>query len=124
MSRANGVALPSPPSGRVAAATPASAAPANFRREHFSPPPFIGQQIVESDDEPPEEPPKSSTDPSVFIGNLPYDLSEALLSELLSQFGPLEAVRLLRDSAGQDLREVELCVASGPGQRGCTTWRA
>lgn len=31
---------------------------------------------------------------------------------------------LLRDSAGQDLREVELCVASGPGQRGCTTWRA
>lgn len=31
--------------------------------------------------------------------------------------------RLLQDSAGDDLREVELCVASGPGQKGCTVWR-
>ena len=30
---------------------------------------------------------------------------------------------LLRQSAGEELREVELCVASGPGQRGCASWR-
>jgi 6-pyruvoyltetrahydropterin/6-carboxytetrahydropterin synthase len=29
---------------------------------------------------------------------------------------------LLRDSAGDDLHEVELCVASGPGQKGCASW--
>ena len=31
--------------------------------------------------------------------------------------------RLLSDSAGDDLREVELCVSSGPGQKGCASWR-
>lgn len=31
--------------------------------------------------------------------------------------------RLLEDSADDDLREIELCVASGPGQKGCATWR-
>jgi len=31
--------------------------------------------------------------------------------------------RLLEASAGEDLREVELCVSSGPGQRGCAIWR-
>ena len=30
--------------------------------------------------------------------------------------------RLLQDSTGEDLREVELCVASGPGQKGCASW--
>ena len=30
--------------------------------------------------------------------------------------------RLLQASAGDDLREVELCVASGPGQKGCASW--
>jgi 6-pyruvoyltetrahydropterin/6-carboxytetrahydropterin synthase len=30
--------------------------------------------------------------------------------------------RLLRDSAGDNLQEVELCVASGPGQKGCASW--
>ena len=30
---------------------------------------------------------------------------------------------LMEASAGDDLREVQLCVASGPGQRGCATWR-
>ena len=29
---------------------------------------------------------------------------------------------LLADSAGDDLREIELCVASGPGQKGCASW--
>ena len=30
--------------------------------------------------------------------------------------------RLLQDSVDEDLREVELCVASGPGQKGCASW--
>lgn len=30
--------------------------------------------------------------------------------------------KLLEASEGEDLREVELCVASGPGQRGCSVW--
>jgi 6-pyruvoyltetrahydropterin/6-carboxytetrahydropterin synthase len=29
---------------------------------------------------------------------------------------------LLADSAGDDLREIELCVASGPGQKACANW--
>ena len=31
--------------------------------------------------------------------------------------------QLVYASADDDLREIELCVASGPGQRGCATWR-
>jgi len=31
--------------------------------------------------------------------------------------------KLLQESIGEDLREVELCVASGPGQKGCSIWR-
>ncbi len=31
--------------------------------------------------------------------------------------------RLLEASGGEDLREVDLCVASGPGQKGCACWR-
>ena len=31
--------------------------------------------------------------------------------------------RLLQDCASDDLREIELCVSSGPGQKGCATWR-
>ncbi|MEH6610416.1 MAG: 6-carboxytetrahydropterin synthase [Halioglobus sp.] len=27
-------------------------------------------------------------------------------------------------SEGEDLREIEVCVASGPGQKGCAIWRA
>jgi 6-pyruvoyltetrahydropterin/6-carboxytetrahydropterin synthase len=30
--------------------------------------------------------------------------------------------RLVVASAEDDLREIELCVASGPGQKGCSTW--
>ena len=29
---------------------------------------------------------------------------------------------LLEESAADDLREIELCVASGPGQKGCASW--
>jgi 6-pyruvoyltetrahydropterin/6-carboxytetrahydropterin synthase len=32
--------------------------------------------------------------------------------------------QLLAASVDDDLREVELCVASGPSQRGCSQWRA
>jgi len=32
--------------------------------------------------------------------------------------------QLVAQSAGEDLREIELCVASGPGQRGCSIWRS
>lgn len=38
------------------------------------------------------------------------EFSRYLLQELLS-------------ASDDDLREVELCVASGPGQKGCTSWR-
>ena len=30
---------------------------------------------------------------------------------------------LVQDSVGDDLREIELCVASGPGQKGCASWQ-
>jgi 6-pyruvoyltetrahydropterin/6-carboxytetrahydropterin synthase len=32
--------------------------------------------------------------------------------------------RLVALSEGDDLRVIELCVASGPGQKGCSTWQA
>ena len=32
--------------------------------------------------------------------------------------------QLVDDSEGDDLREIELCVAAGPGQKGCAIWRA
>ena len=32
--------------------------------------------------------------------------------------------QLVEASAGDDLREIELCVASGPGQKACARWRA
>ena len=32
--------------------------------------------------------------------------------------------KLLVECAGEDLRELELCVASGPGQRACSVWRS
>lgn len=32
--------------------------------------------------------------------------------------------QLVAQSSGEDLREIELCVASGPGQRGCSIWRS
>jgi 6-pyruvoyltetrahydropterin/6-carboxytetrahydropterin synthase len=32
--------------------------------------------------------------------------------------------RMLERSAGENLAELKVCVASGPGQRGCASWRA
>lgn len=40
----------------------------------------------------------------------------------VEEFSNLLLQRLLRASEGDDLREVELCVASGPGQRACASW--
>jgi len=40
----------------------------------------------------------------------------------VEEFSQLLLERLLRACKGEDLREVELCVASGPGQRGCALW--
>ena len=42
----------------------------------------------------------------------------------VEEFSHLLLNRLMEISAGEDLREVELCVASGPGQRACATWRS
>ena len=41
----------------------------------------------------------------------------------VEEFSHLLLQRLLHASADEDLREVELCVASGPGQRACACWR-
>tara|TARA_R110002049_G_scaffold90075_2_gene226058 strand:+ start:1608 stop:2090 length:483 start_codon:yes stop_codon:yes gene_type:complete len=46
-------------------------------------------------------------------------LRNATVEELSSYL----LARLVEESAGEDLREIELCVASGPGQKGCATWR-
>ena len=40
----------------------------------------------------------------------------------VEEFSRLLLQRLLKVSAGDDLREIELCVASGPGQKGCASW--
>ena len=69
------------------------------------PPPFLGQQPLAElpgttqsapDDAAKVEPP----DCSVFLGNLPFTITESTLTELLQQFGPLDgSVRLLKDGA-------------------------
>ncbi|MGB1141957.1 MAG: 6-pyruvoyl trahydropterin synthase family protein [Halioglobus sp.] len=41
----------------------------------------------------------------------------------VEEFSRYLLAQLLEASSGEDLREIELCVASGPGQKGCTTWR-
>ncbi|GAB5450723.1 MAG: 6-carboxytetrahydropterin synthase [Halioglobus sp.] len=47
-----------------------------------------------------------------------------LRNATVEEFSRYLLQRLVEDSAGDDLREIELCVASGPGQRGCSIWRA
>lgn len=41
----------------------------------------------------------------------------------VEEFSRFMLDRLIEISGDDDLREVQLCVASGPGQRGCATWR-
>ncbi len=45
-----------------------------------------------------------------------------LRNATVEEFSRYLLQRLLELSAGEDLREVELCVASGPGQKGCAIW--
>ena len=40
----------------------------------------------------------------------------------IEEFSRLLLERLLLESAGEDLRELQLCVASGAGQRACSVW--
>jgi 6-pyruvoyltetrahydropterin/6-carboxytetrahydropterin synthase len=46
-----------------------------------------------------------------------------LRNATVEEFSRYLLALLVEDSQGDDLREIELCVASGPGQKGCTTWR-
>ena len=47
-----------------------------------------------------------------------------ILNATVEEFSHYLLGKLLDASAGDDLREIELCVASGPGQKGCAIWRA
>ena len=47
-----------------------------------------------------------------------------ILNATVEEFSHYLLNKLLEASAGDDLREIELCVASGPGQKGCAIWRA
>jgi 6-pyruvoyltetrahydropterin/6-carboxytetrahydropterin synthase len=42
----------------------------------------------------------------------------------VEEFSRYLLARLVALSAGDDLREIELCVASGPGQKGCSSWQS
>ena len=52
-----------------------------------------------------------------------YTLVLPIRNATVEEFSNYLLQRLLADSAGDDLREIELCVASGPGQKGCANWR-
>ena len=47
-----------------------------------------------------------------------------ILNATVEEFSHYLLGKLLDASAGDDLREIELCVASGPGQKGCAIWRS
>ncbi len=47
-----------------------------------------------------------------------------ILNATVEEFSHYLLGKLVALSAGDDLREIELCVASGPGQKGCAIWRA
>jgi 6-pyruvoyltetrahydropterin/6-carboxytetrahydropterin synthase len=47
-----------------------------------------------------------------------------ILNATVEEFSRYLLSKLVALSDGEDIREIELCVASGPGQRGCTTWVA
>ena len=42
----------------------------------------------------------------------------------VEEFSRYLLAKLVALSEGDGLKEIELCVASGPGQKGCATWRA
>jgi 6-pyruvoyltetrahydropterin/6-carboxytetrahydropterin synthase len=45
-----------------------------------------------------------------------------LRNATVEEFSGYLLQQLLLASEGDDLREIQLCVASGPGQKGCTSW--
>ena len=47
-----------------------------------------------------------------------------ILNATVEEFSQYLLVELMKLSAGEDLREVELSVASGPGQRASSIWRS
>ncbi len=47
-----------------------------------------------------------------------------IVNATVEEFSHYLLGKLVDLSAGEDLREIELCVASGPGQKGCATWCA
>lgn len=46
-----------------------------------------------------------------------------LLNITVEELAHYLLAQLLEASGSEDLREIELCVASGPGQKGCAIWR-
>ena len=71
------------------------------------PPEFVGQRAVtpaqESDEFAAPAASAPAADPSVFVGNLPPEITQATFAELVQQFGPLmgSGVRVLKDAAGK-----------------------
>jgi 6-pyruvoyltetrahydropterin/6-carboxytetrahydropterin synthase len=47
-----------------------------------------------------------------------------IVNATVEEFSRYLLERLVAASRGDALREVQLCVASGPGQRGCAGWHA
>ena len=45
-----------------------------------------------------------------------------LRNATVEEFSHYLLQRLLQASAGEELHEVQVCVASGPGQKGCAVW--
>lgn len=65
----------------------------------------------------------------VFAGDTLYfpksdTLVLPIVNATVEEFSRYLLGRIVADSRGEDLREVQICVASGPGQKGCTTWAA
>lgn len=47
-----------------------------------------------------------------------------IVNATVEEFSRYLLARIIADSRDEDLREVQICVASGPGQKGCATWTA
>lgn len=47
-----------------------------------------------------------------------------IVNATVEEFSRYLLARVVADSRGEDLREIQICVASGPGQKGCATWTA
>lgn len=47
-----------------------------------------------------------------------------IVNATVEEFAHYLLGRMLDASAGEDIAEIQLCVASGPGQKGCASWSA